>query len=146
MYDSVASKPFNPSMPKAPMPLGQHKGTLMSISVRTYLEEDYLQFSWAIDNESDVTHNFYINSSDPKKKSKACFKLANALRALHVPEEVVKNGGFKDYDSLLNKRAWVCFSSFKNDAGEEIHYIEKYLPLSPESAKFIEDVIPFDFP
>lgn len=146
MYDSVASKPFMEQRTKAVMPLGQHKATLMGVTVRTYLEEDYLQFRWLIDNEDEVTQNFYINSSDPKKKGKACVKLSNLLLALHVPEETVKNGGFKDYDSLLNKRAWICITSFKNEAGEQINYIEKYLPLTPESAKFIEDVIPFNFP
>lgn len=143
MYDTVVSKPFIEQKPRTIMPLGQHKATLMSVTVRTYLEEDYLQFRWAIDNECEVTQNFYLNSSDPKKKAKACFKLSNLLLALRVPEETVKNGGFKDYDLLLNRRAWICITSFKNDAGEQINYIQEYLPLIPETSKFIEDVIPF---
>ena len=143
MYDSVASKPLMEQRARPTMPLGQHKATLMGVSVRTYLEEDYLQFRWMIDNEDEVTQNFYINSSDPKKRGKAAFKLSNLLSSLHVPEEIVKNGGFKDYDSLLNKRAWICITSFKNEAGEQINYIEKYHPLTPESAKFIQDIIPF---
>lgn len=133
MYDSVATKPLSDSNPRNTLSVGPHKATLMAFNVRIYKEEDYLQALWALEDNEAKTHNFYLNSPDPKKSKKAHEMMASLLIALGVPQETVKKGGFKDYDSLLNKRAYMITNSFKNDAGEQITYIEKYAPLTKDA-------------
>ena len=130
------------------MPDGPNKGTLVTFNVRKFNEEDYLQVLWEMEDHIALTHNFYLNSKDPKKKKMAHEKLNNLLLWVGVPEDIVKKGGFSDYDSIRMKRAYVFKKSFKNDAGEFITYIEKYAPLEEGSCAYkehapIEDTILF---
>jgi hypothetical protein len=133
MYDSVVTKPLSDSNPRNTLSSGPHKATLMAFNVRVYKEEDYLQALWALEDNEAKTDNFYLNAPDPKKSKKAHEKLATLLIALGVSQETVKEGGFKDYDSLLNKRVYMIINSFKNDGGEQISYVEKYAPLPKDT-------------
>lgn len=133
MYASVATKPLSDSNPRNRISVGSHKGTLMAFNIRTYKEENYLQALWALEDDVALTHNFYLNATDPKEKKRANEKLINLLLAVGVTEEVAKQGGFEDYDSLLNKRAYVIVKSFKNAVGEHITYVERYAPITKDS-------------